>query len=152
MINCGLLLTKYQCWHKIFYGIHSVWWRFPIITTINNTIFWSTRAHEDVSSSPGTIEDSSEESIRNPRGLRDPFRYVSNFVLQSGVQNQTSITRVSAGTILKSTYGIDMQSKEGCAINELAIEANSALVSLGVNGLTAADLVPICGSLVHLVD
>lgn len=73
-------------------------------------------------------------------------------MLRADVENQWTIDRVSAGTILKSTYGIDMQSKEGCVINELAIEANSALVSLGVNGLTAVDLVPIRETHVHLVD
>lgn len=48
---------------------------------------------------------------------------------------------MAAGTVVKTTYGYDIQTNED-AYNKLAIEAVSAVASLGLNGLTAVDLFP----------
>lgn len=52
--------------------------------------------------------------------------------------------------MVKSTYGHDIKSNED-AYNKLAIEAFSAVFSLGLNGLTSVDLVPICKCPYHIV-
>lgn len=55
---------------------------------------------------------------------------------------------MAAGTVVKTTYGYDIQTNED-AYNKLAIEAVSAVASLGLNGLTAVDLFPFRESCEH---
>lgn len=61
----------------------------------------------------------------------------------------TTHFRLASGTIVKSTYGFDILSNDD-AFNKLAIEAFTAVFSLGLNGLTSLDLVPLCEQIMVL--
>lgn len=61
------------------------------------------------------------------------------------------IYRMLASTIVKSTYNYDIQSNED-AYNKLASEAASAVVSLGLNGLTLVDIFPSRKQEKHAID
>ena len=62
-----------------------------------------------------------------------------------------STYRMAAGTVVKTTYGYDIKSNED-SYNKLAIEAVSAVASLGLSGLTAVDLFPIRESCEHTMS